>query len=105
MAPCHSRERGAPLTTRTIPAPAASQVSAVHRPPSADIALLAVAVCAVGTSGPLIAATAAPALAIALWRNVFGAAALAPAAFFRHLREFRGMARAQWLTALAAGVS
>ncbi len=63
------------------------------------------AVCAVGTSGPLIAATAAPALAIALWRNVFGAAVLAPAALFRHLAELRGMSGAQWLTALAAGLA
>lgn len=80
-------------------------VSAVHRPPRADIAVLAVAVAAVGTSGPLIAATAAPALAIAFWRNVFGAASLAPFTLWRHLRELRAMNGAQWLSSLAAGIA
>jgi drug/metabolite transporter (DMT)-like permease len=69
------------------------------------MAVLAVAILAVGTSGPLIAATAAPALAIAFWRNVFGAAALAPFAFWRHLGELRALNTAQWLTTLAAGVA
>jgi drug/metabolite transporter (DMT)-like permease len=69
------------------------------------MAILAVAVCAVGTSGPLIAATAAPALAIAFWRNVFGAAALTPFALARHLGELRAMNGAQWLSSLAAGVA
>ena len=58
-----------------------------------------------GTSGPLIAATAAPALAIAFWRNVFGAVSLAPFAFWRHFGELRAMSGAQWLVTLAAGVS
>ena len=43
---------------------------AVAVPPARDAALLAVAVTAVSTSAPLIAATAAPALAIAAWRNL-----------------------------------
>ena len=78
---------------------------AVHRPPTADIGLLAIAVAAVGTSGPLIAATAAPALAIAFWRNVFGVAALSPAAVWRHRAELRGLARADLLAAVAGGVA
>jgi drug/metabolite transporter (DMT)-like permease len=45
-----------------------------------DLALMAVGVLAVSTSGPIIAATAAPALAIAFWRNGFGALATAPLA-------------------------
>lgn len=69
------------------------------------MAVLAVAVAAVGTSGPLIAATAAPALAIAFWRNVFGAAALTPFTLWRHLGELRAMNGAQWLSSLAAGVA
>jgi drug/metabolite transporter (DMT)-like permease len=67
--------------------------------------VLAVAIAAVGTSGPLIAATAAPALAIAFWRNIFGAAALAPYALRKHLGELRALSRAQWLATLAAGVA
>jgi drug/metabolite transporter (DMT)-like permease len=67
--------------------------------------VLAVAIAAVGTSGPLIAATAAPALAIAFWRNAFGAAALAPFAFWRHLGELRALNAGQWLATLAAGVA
>jgi drug/metabolite transporter (DMT)-like permease len=66
---------------------------------------LAVAIAAVGTSGPLIAATAAPALAIAFWRNVFGAAALTPFTLWKHLGELRALNTAQWLTTLAAGVA
>jgi drug/metabolite transporter (DMT)-like permease len=69
------------------------------------MAVLAVAIAAVGTSGPLIAATAAPALAIAFWRNVFGAAALTPFTLWRHLGELRALAGAQWLSCLAAGVA
>jgi drug/metabolite transporter (DMT)-like permease len=48
-----------------------------------DVALMAVGVLAVSTSGPLIAATAAPALAIAFWRTAFGAVATAPLAVSR----------------------
>lgn len=67
--------------------------------------MLAVAIAAVGTSGPLIAATAAPALAIAFWRNAIGAGALAPFALWRHARELRAMRRSQWLAALGGGVA
>ncbi|MBS2963652.1 DMT family transporter [Actinocrinis puniceicyclus] len=63
------------------------------------------AIAAVGTSGPLIAATAAPALAIAFWRNVFGAAALTPFTLWRHLGELRALSGAQWLSSLFAGVA
>ena len=41
-----------------------------------DLVVLGVAVLAVSTSGPLIAATAAPALAIAFWRNALGTAVM-----------------------------
>ncbi len=56
----------------------------LHRPSAADSLLIAVAVLGVSASGPIIAATAAPALAIAMWRNVLGAGALAPVALTRH---------------------
>ncbi|WP_433214242.1 DMT family transporter [Dactylosporangium sp. CS-047395] len=44
------------------------------------IAALVVAIVAVSASAPMIAFAAAPALAIAFWRNALGTAALAPAA-------------------------
>lgn len=77
----------------------------MHRPPTADLGLIAVAVAAVGVSGPLIAACTAPALAIAFWRNVFGTAALSPAALWRHRAELRRLCRADLLVAVAGGVA
>ncbi|KWW99285.1 hypothetical protein LI90_919 [Carbonactinospora thermoautotrophica] len=68
-----------------------------------DMALMAVGVLAVATSGPIIAATAAPALAIAFWRNAFGTGVLLPVALARHWRELRGLGRREWRLAFAAG--
>jgi len=53
----------------------------MRAPTGADLPLLALAVVGIGASAPLIATIAAPALAIALWRNVFGTAALLPFAW------------------------
>jgi drug/metabolite transporter (DMT)-like permease len=75
----------------------------VHRPAKADIPTLVLGVLGVGTSGPIIAATRAPSLAIAFWRNVIGTAVLAPYALLRHRAELRALSRAQWLLALASG--
>jgi drug/metabolite transporter (DMT)-like permease len=72
-------------------------------PSSTDLALIAVAVSAVSTSGPLIAATAAPALAIAFWRNTFGAAAVLPFALVRHRPELRSLTRREVLLIVTAG--
>ena len=57
----------------------ASSPSETARPPAprGDLVLLGVAVLAVSTSGPLIRYAAAPALAIAMWRNVLALPALA----------------------------
>lgn len=44
----------------------------LQRPPVADLWLLGLAVLAISTSGPIIAACAAPALAIAFWRTILG---------------------------------
>ena len=55
------------------------------------------------TSGPLIAATAAPALAIAFWRNALATAVLAPWAVVRHRQELRALDSRQWALALAGG--
>ena len=48
--------------------------SAIAVPPRSDMLLMPIAILAVSTSGPLMAAAAAPALAVALWRNVLATA-------------------------------
>jgi len=65
---------------------------------------MAVAVLAVSTSGPMIAAAAAPALAIAFWRNAFGTVAVAPVALARHWAELAALSRREWRLAGVAGV-
>lgn len=84
--------------------PDAGVPAALHRPPAGDLALMAVGVAAVSTSGPLIAATAAPALAIAFWRNAFAAGVLAPLSLVVAARELVAMTRREWVLAAAAGV-
>jgi drug/metabolite transporter (DMT)-like permease len=54
---------------------------------------LAVAVVAVSTSGPLIAYAAAPALALAFWRNGLATAVLVPAAAVTRRTELRDLWR------------
>src|SRR5947209_5667887 len=73
-------------------------------PASADLVTMVVGIVAVSTSGPLMAATAAPALAIAFWRNGMATAVLVPWTLARHraeLREMRG--RERRLAVLAGG--
>ncbi|MFJ3789234.1 DMT family transporter [Kitasatospora sp. NPDC090091] len=94
------------------PATAASASTAPHpadpaapaRPlPRIDLLLLAVSVSGISLSAPLISATAAPALAIAFWRNVMSVGVLGPYALLRHRAELRGIGRRQLLLAAAAG--
>jgi drug/metabolite transporter (DMT)-like permease len=70
-------------------------------------ALLAVGVAAVSTSGPLIAAIAAPALAIAFWRTALASAVLLPVTLAPALRGRRppllAMDRPTLLGCVAAG--
>lgn len=77
---------------------------AVHRPPASDVGVLAVAVAAVATSGPLQAACVAPALAIAFWRNGMASALLLPWAVLRRRAEVRGLDSREWRLILVAGV-
>ena len=79
----------------------------VGRPTGADAPLLALAVLGIGASAPLIAAIAAPALAIALWRNVFGVAALLPWAAARARADLRRVRHDPPVrrTVLAAGLA
>lgn len=67
-------------------------------------AFIATAVAAVSFSGPIAAASAAPPLAIAFWRNAFGAAASAPFTLGRRRAELRWLFREQpRVLALAVG--
>lgn len=69
-----------------------------------DLALLAVAVGGVSLSAPLIAATAAPALAVAFWRNAMAVGALTPVALLRQRAELTALGRRAVLLAVAAGI-
>ncbi|MFD5464859.1 DMT family transporter [Kitasatospora sp. NPDC127059] len=89
----------------TAPAPAtAADPRSAHPLPSLDLLLLAVSIGGISFSGPLISATAAPALAIAFWRNVMSVGVLGPYALLRHRAELRGIGRRALLLAVAAGV-
>lgn len=78
--------------------------TAVPRPPRGDLLLLPVGILAVSASGPLIAAAAAPALALAFWRNALAVLATGPFALARHVGELRALHRRELLLALLAGV-
>jgi drug/metabolite transporter (DMT)-like permease len=73
-------------------------------PPTADAITMLVAIVAVSTSGPLMASTVAPALAIAFWRNAMSASLLAPWALWRHRAELRVLRRELPVVSVAAGV-
>ncbi|MFE9536022.1 DMT family transporter [Streptomyces sp. NPDC006691] len=85
------------MTTATTPAPAV----AAH--PRADLVLLGVALASVSLSAPLIAATAAPALAIAFWRNALAVGALSPVAWFTYRSRLRALTRREVGLTLGAG--
>ncbi len=78
-------------------------VPALARPPGGDLLLMAIGVLGVSTSGPLIAATAAPALAIAFWRNALATVAVLPYALLRHRGELRAITRSDLRLTLLAG--
>lgn len=65
--------------------------------------LAIIAVLGVSASGPLMAGTAAPALAIAFWRNAAGTMALAPFALTRNRVELRDQNQRGWGTTAFAG--
>lgn len=88
-----------PVTRQPAPVP-----GVVARPPRADLVLMAVGLAAVSTSGPLMAATAAPALAVAMWRNAFALVAIAPVAAATRLDELRALTARERRWAVGAGV-
>lgn len=73
-------------------------------PSQTDLLLIAVAVIAVSTSGPLIAATAAPAMAIAFWRNAGAATALLPVTVLRRATRLRTLRGFEWRLMAGAGL-
>jgi drug/metabolite transporter (DMT)-like permease len=74
-------------------------------PPRGDAVLLVIALAGVSFSGPLIAATVAPALAIAFWRTAMASLLTVPAALLRHRSELAHIGRPALLAAGAAGVA
>jgi drug/metabolite transporter (DMT)-like permease len=69
------------------------------------VGALIVAVLAVSSSGPLIAYAAAPALAIAFWRNGLAAAALTPVSLGPRRAELRSAKRRDLLFCVLAGLA
>ncbi|MDP9814278.1 drug/metabolite transporter (DMT)-like permease [Spirilliplanes yamanashiensis] len=69
------------------------------------IAAVTVAVVAVSSSGPLIAYAAAPALAIAFWRNALAAAALTPVTLITKRGEVRSAGRRPLVFCVLAGLA
>lgn len=88
----------------TAPDKQRTALPAVGRPQGSDAVLLSVALVAVSTSGPLIAATAVPALAIAFWRNAMAAGVLVPAVLLTCRDELRGLDRHELRLAALAGL-
>jgi drug/metabolite transporter (DMT)-like permease len=70
-----------------------------------NLLLAVVGVLGVSASGPLMAATAAPALAIAFWRNALGAAVVAPFALLNGRGELGSLTRRELVQTVVAGVT
>lgn len=73
-------------------------------PAASDLVLIVIAVTAVSTSAPLIAATVVPALALAFWRNALGCAALLPVVVVRRRGDLARLGSRERRLILAAGV-
>lgn len=78
--------------------------SVLARPPRLDFMLLGVAVLAISASAPMIAAIAAPALAIAFWRCILGAGATGAWVAWRQRAELISLSWQQWRLVIAAGL-
>jgi drug/metabolite transporter (DMT)-like permease len=69
-----------------------------------NLLLAVIGVLGVSASGPLMAGTAAPALAIAFWRNALGVAAIGPYALLTRRAEIRALERRTLGLTVFAGV-
>lgn len=74
------------------------------RPSRGDLAWLSLAVLAVSTTGPLIAATDAAALSIAFWRVALGSAVIGVWVLLRHRVELFALSRREWSLLVLAGL-
>jgi drug/metabolite transporter (DMT)-like permease len=72
-------------------------------PPTTDVVVMVVAIAAVSTSGPIIAATAAPALAIAFWRNAMASGVLVPLTALTRRAELAAMSGQDRVLGVTAG--
>lgn len=84
--------------------PDAAPRTAFGRPPATDLLLLGVAVLFLSSSGPIIAAIVAPALAIAFWRCLLGSAATAPWVLLQRRSELASIGRREWSLILISGL-
>jgi drug/metabolite transporter (DMT)-like permease len=82
---------------------ASERVGVLDRPPRVDVWLIVLGVSAVSTSAPLIRAAAAPAFAIAFWRNAMASGLLVPFTLVRARAELRGLTARDKRLALTAG--
>ncbi|HEY9392453.1 MAG TPA: DMT family transporter [Mycobacteriales bacterium] len=82
----------------------AGATETIALPSPGHLALIALALCAVSTAAPLIAATAAPALAIAFWRTAMASAVVLPTAVVRNRAELRSLDRRQRRLSVISGV-
>lgn len=104
-APARSSVGGAvPETAARVPAASSAAPPEAGAARTLDFTLLAVAITGVSLSAPLIASTAAPALAIAFWRNAMAVGVLSPFALWRQRGELRRMGRRALGTSVLAGV-
>lgn len=69
------------------------------------IFLATLGVIGVAASGPIMAATAAPALTIAFWRNGLGSLIMGAPAAMRNRHEFRALTRQDYMWTVAAAVA
>lgn len=97
-----SRARPGSADTLRVPADVGQPIAGAPHP-RLDLFFLAVAVSGISLSAPLIAATAAPALAIAFWRNAMAVGALSPFALLHHRAEIAGLGKRNLLLSAAAG--
>jgi drug/metabolite transporter (DMT)-like permease len=76
--------------------------------PGVTVLIISIAITGISFSAPLVVAIAVPALAVAFWRNAFGALASAPFVLVRGRAEWLGLFtgdRKRLVTAVGAGVA
>lgn len=86
-------------SARGIPA----QKSVVSHPHASDLGILAISIVMISTSGPLIVAIAAPAMAIALWRCAFATGLTGLWVGIRQRSVLGALTRREWLLSATAG--